>query len=242
MFSHPDSTAYGWLMLTGIVVSIALWSRLAKRDERLVLVYIAALAGAFLGAKLVYLAAEGWMHWNDPDRWLQFAIGKSILGALLGGYVGVEIAKHAVHYRKPTGDMFAMIAPVGILFGRGGCLLHGCCLGRVCEPAWYTMNDAAGISRWPAVPVEMAFNAGAVIVFLILRRASILPGQHFHLYLIAYGIFRFIHEFFRATPAVAGPISGYAMAALGVFALGVVGFIRRRRHPAPSGASTHPIV
>ncbi|NOS70918.1 MAG: hypothetical protein HOP33_13430, partial [Verrucomicrobia bacterium] len=38
------STAYGWLMLAGIFVSIALWSRVAKRDSRLVLVYIAALA------------------------------------------------------------------------------------------------------------------------------------------------------------------------------------------------------
>ncbi|MBC8001226.1 MAG: prolipoprotein diacylglyceryl transferase [Opitutaceae bacterium] len=230
MFPYPNSTAYGWLMFAGILVSVALWSRLAKRDERLVLIYIAALAGAFLGAKIVYLGAEGWMHWRDADRWLQFATGKSILGALLGGYAGVEIAKHFVRYTNPTGDLFAVVAPVGILLGRVGCLLHGCCLGRVCEPAWYALNDAAGTSRWPAVPAEMTFNAFALIVFLILRRARVLPGQHFHLYLMAYGIFRFIHEFFRATPAVAGLVSGYAFAALAVFTLGLVGFVRRQRH------------
>lgn len=241
MFSHPDSTAYGWLMLTGIVVSIALWSRLAKRDERLVLVYIAALAGAFLGAKLVYLAAEGWMHWNDPDRWLQFAIGKSILGALLGGYAGVEIAKYCVNYRAPTGDWFAVIAPIGILFGRIGCLLHGCCLGRVCEPSWYSMRDVAGVPRWPAVPVEMTFNAAALVIFLVLQRARVLPGQHFHLYLMGYGIFRFIHEFFRATPTIAGPFSGYAVAALAVFTLGLVGFVRRRRHRVAPPAGTNSV-
>lgn len=240
MIPYPTSTAYGWLMLGGILVSVMLWSRVAKRDERLVLIYIAALAGAFLGAKLVYLGAEGWMHWHDADRWLQFATGKSILGALLGGYAGVEIAKYFLTYRTPTGDWFAIIAPVGILFGRLGCLLHGCCLGRVCEPSWYTLNDAAGISRWPAVPVEMAFNAAALIVALILRRARVLPGQHFHLYLMGYGVFRFFHEFLRATPVVAGPVSGYALAALGVFTLGLIGFARRQRHPVATFSPTEP--
>ena len=55
-----QTTAYGWLMLAGIFVSIVFWSRLAKRDERVVLIYVVALAGAFLGAKIVYLLAEGW--------------------------------------------------------------------------------------------------------------------------------------------------------------------------------------
>ena len=68
MFSPPQSTAYGWLMLAGIIVSIALWSRVARRDERLVLIYIAALAGAFIGAKIVYLAAAGWLPWHDEHR------------------------------------------------------------------------------------------------------------------------------------------------------------------------------
>jgi phosphatidylglycerol---prolipoprotein diacylglyceryl transferase len=46
--------------------------------------------------------------------------------------------------------------------------------------------------------------------------------------LIAYGAFRFFHEFLRATPRVAGPISGYQFAAVAVFILGVAGFVRRR--------------
>src|SRR5580765_6965604 len=142
-----QSTAYGWLMLAGIFVGIAFWSRLARRDSRLVLIYIAALAGAFLGAKLVYLAAEGWLHWHNEHRWLILATGKSITGGLLGGYVAVEIAKRFLNYTGVTGDWFAVIAPAALIFGRIGCLLHGCCLGRVCEPSWFTMNDAVGVAR-----------------------------------------------------------------------------------------------
>src|SRR5438552_13335804 len=111
----PKSTAYGWLMLAGIFVSIALWSRVARRDARLVLIYVAALAGAFLGAKLVYLGAEGWLHWHDTNRWVILATGKSITGALLGGYAAVEVAKHFLGYKLVTGDWFAVIAPIGIM-------------------------------------------------------------------------------------------------------------------------------
>jgi phosphatidylglycerol:prolipoprotein diacylglycerol transferase len=216
------------MMLAGIFVSIFFWSRLARRDDRLLLVYIAALAGAFIGAKLVYLLAEGWMHFGAPDMWRQLATGKSILGALLGGYAAVELAKRFVGYQRATGDWFAFIAPVGIIIGRIGCLTYGCCLGRVCEPAWYTMNDVTGTPRWPAVPAEIVFNVAAMVVFYFLRRAQKLSGQHFHLYLMAYGAFRFFHEFLRDTPRVAGPVSGYQIAALAVFALGAIGFVLRR--------------
>jgi phosphatidylglycerol:prolipoprotein diacylglycerol transferase len=228
-FSAHQSTAYGWLALAGILVSIGVWSRLARRDERLILIYVAALAGAFLGAKIVYLAAEGWLHWHDENRWVVLATGKSVTGALLGGYGAVEIAKRLLGYTPATGDLFALVAPLGILLGRIGCLLHGCCLGKVCQPAWFTLKDAHSVDRWPAVPLEMLFNAAAVIVFFLLRRTHKFSGQHFHLYLIAYGIFRFVHEFFRDTPAVVGPFSGYHFAALGVTALGVAGFVKRSR-------------
>jgi phosphatidylglycerol---prolipoprotein diacylglyceryl transferase len=229
MFSIVQSTAYGWLMLAGIFVSIALWSRVARNDSRLLLIYIAALTGAFLGAKLVYLAAEGWLYWHDPNRWLILATGKSITGALLGGYAAVEIAKRILGYRGVTGDWFAIIVPVGIMLGRIGCFLHGCCLGRVCDASWYTLNDAHGVARWPAVPVEFIFNALMLGAVLVLRSRKLLPGQHFHIYLMAYGVFRFFHEFLRDTPEILGPFSGYQIAALAVAALGAVGFVLRQQ-------------
>ena len=258
---------YSLLMLAGIAVSIAFWARLARRDERLLVIYIAALVSAFLGAKIVYLAAEGWMFWNAPGRWMIWATGKTILGALLGGYAGVEVAKKLTAYTQATGDWFAVIAPVGIVLGRVGCLLHGCCLGKACAPAWWTMADAHGVARWPAVPVEIGFNVLALGVFAGLRFyrrgaegmerdaegkeiAAIPPpsshapprlcgempaplaGQHFHLYLIAYGAFRFAHEFLRATPRLGVGVSGYQIAALACVALGAWRFAVRARSVA----------
>jgi len=229
MFAAIQSTAYGWLMLAGIFVSIFLWSRLIKRDDRLVLVYVAALAGAFIGAKLVYLGAEGWLHWHDPNRWVILATGKSITGALLGGYAGVEIAKRLLKYNGVTGDWFAIIVPAGVMIGRIGCMINGCCLGKVCNASWFTINDATGVPRWPSSQLEFIFNAVMLGVILLLRWGRIAPGQLFHIYLMAYGLFRFFHEFLRDTPQIAGPVSGYQIAALCIFALGAAGFVRRRQ-------------
>jgi phosphatidylglycerol---prolipoprotein diacylglyceryl transferase len=228
------SSPYGWLMLAGIFVSIFFWSRLARRDDRLLLIYVSALIGAFLGAKVVYILAEGWLHFGAPDMWLQLATGKTILGALLGGYLSVEVAKKLVGFRSATGDWFAFIAPIGIILGRIGCYFHGCCTGVVCKASWYTLKDAHGVDRWPSVPMEILFNLIAIVTFFLLRRRQQLVGQHFHIYLMAYGIFRFLHEFVREEPHILGPMSGYQIAALAVFALGMIGFIRRQHQPVPA--------
>ena len=220
---------YGWMMLAGIAVSAWFWTRLTRRNDRLIVVYIGALLGAFLGAKVVYLLAEGWLDLREPD-WIQrWLTGKTILGALLGGYAGVELTKWQIGYKSATGDWFAVVVPMGVILGRIGCLLHGCCLGVVCDHAsWWTTNDVNGAPRWPAVWVEIGFNGVAAAVFWGLRRGRLLAGQHFHLYLMAYGTFRFVHELWRATPRVLGPLTGYQIAALAVVALGAWGYHRRR--------------
>jgi len=220
---------YTWLLLAGMAVSLAVWIRLARRDRRLLWIWLAALLGAFVGAKVVYVLAEGWQDWGRPDAWQRLAAGKSVLGALLGGYAAVELAKKQVGYPDATGDRFALIVPLGLALGRLGCWLNGCCLGRACASRhWWALQDAQGIPRWPAVPVEFGFNLAALVVLAVLRHRGRFPGNLFHLYLIAYGLFRLAHELVRDTPRLIGPFSGYAFAALAVAALGGVRFWSRR--------------
>jgi len=205
------------------------WRRMARRDPRLFTIYLAAIAGAFFGAKLVYFFAEGWMHLGKPDMWPQLATGKSILGGLLGGYAAVEGAKRFLGYKEATGDWFALIVPLGVALGRVGCLTSGCCQGIEWPAAWFTLKDRFGVPRWPAVPVELMFNGVAFLVLYSLRKSNRLRGQLFHLYLIAYGVFRFLHEFVRDEPRIIGPLSGYQIAAACVLLLGLVRFRSRSR-------------
>lgn len=206
-----------------------LWSRRFRNESGSFAVFVGAIAGAYLGAKILYLAAEGWMHYGT-DLWLyQLAAGKTIVGALLGGYAGVEIAKKLIGYPKPTGDWFAVGVPLSIAAGRLGCLRYGCCLGKVCsEPDWLTITARAGVERWPAVPLEFGFNLlfVAMILPLVMRRKvlerSPFAGQLFHLYLVTYGLFRFWHEFHRDTPTLMLGLTGYQIGAIGLVALGLI--------------------
>ena len=214
--------AYAVLMAAAIVVSAIYWFTKSKHEPSLLVVYIGALGGAFIGAKLAYIFAEIWFDWGAPDFWLRLATGKSILGGLLGGYAGVEIMKKLVRYEKPTGDAFAVILPVGLIMGRVGCWLHGCCLGK-CVPdnSMLALHDRAGVTRWPAVPVEMAFLVAMLALIWFWKTRGAFRDRLFFVFLAAYGVFRFAHELLRETPKWWGVVSGYQVISLAMAALGV---------------------
>ncbi len=226
---EPRQLVYGWLVIAGIVVTAFTWQRITARDgrhdARLTVVYLCGLFGALLGAKLAYLVADGWNHRGD---WMALLTGRSITGALLGGYFAVEVAKKALGYRKTTGDVFAIIAPIALILGRVGCVFSGCCPGIECAPAWWTLELPGGVARWPAAPVEGIFNAVFLAWVLVATRQAWQIGQRFHVYLIAYGLFRFAHEFVRDEPRFAGRYTAYHVIALLVAAFGLLRYLQRR--------------
>ena len=85
------------------------------------------------------------------------------------------------------------------------------------------------------MPVEIFFNLTCISIFLWLRKKKYFTYQHFHLYLIAYGAFRFLHEFLRATPKPFGGISGYQIISLGILAMGALEFLKRKKHLTSGG-------
>lgn len=216
-------------MAAGIVVSAAWWFVKGRHDPALLMVYLGALGGAFIGAKLAYIFAEIWFDWSRKGFWMRMATGKSILGGLLGGYAGVEWMKRAVGHERSTGDAFAVILPVGLLLGRIGCWLHGCCPGRPMAGGFFQqLHDRAGTPRWPAVPVEIGFLIGMFVLILVLHHQGRCRDRLFFLFLAAYGAFRFAHEWLRDTPKWLGVFSGYQVIALAMAVIGAVMFARRK--------------
>lgn len=225
---------YRWTMLGAIVLSALWWFHQSKRQPGLIPIYLGALCGAFLGAKLAYLCAEGWSDWLRPDRWLRLATGKSVLGGLLGGYGGVELVKGLTAYRKHTGDRFAFIAPLGIALGRVGCWMQGCCQGKPTSLKLLVTHDAHGIARWPAAQVELVFQLAIFALLFALRNDVRFHGRLFFLYLAGYGMFRVLHEPMRDTPVLVAGLSGYQIISLAMAVLGVVMFVRRGRPEFPA--------
>lgn len=221
----------GWLYLlvtyAGLLLGGWVWTRRFRSRPGSFSIFIGAILGAYAGAKILFLLAEGERIFSDPNGLYLAASGKTIVGALLGGYAGVEWAKRLIWHREPTGDWFAVGVPLAIAAGRLGCLRYGCCPGQVCDPDFpLAMTGADGLARWSAVPLELSFNLlfVAMILPLVLRPqrlvSSPLRGQLFHLYLVSYGIFRFWHEFHRDTPPIVGSLSGYQIGALLLVVLG----------------------
>ena len=67
ILQHASPNWYSLTMLLAILLSAYYWINSAREDSHLSLVYICALACAFIGVKIAYLISEGWMHTGD-DR------------------------------------------------------------------------------------------------------------------------------------------------------------------------------
>jgi phosphatidylglycerol:prolipoprotein diacylglycerol transferase len=225
----PLTAPYRWTMLAAIALSAWYWLAKSRRDPALLPVYIGALGGAFLGAKLAYLFAEGWRDWPMPDRWPRLLAGKSVIGGLLGGYAGVELMKRMLGFRKYTSDLFAFVLPPGIALGRVGCWLQGCCLGKPMMDCWWTARDSSGLARWPSAQAELVFQIVMFGVLLVWRRNPRFQGRLIFVYFAAYGVFRFFHEWMRDTPVLAAGLSGYQVLSIITAGIGVFMFRHRGR-------------
>ena len=167
-------------------------------------VLVGALLGAILGAKLGMLMFEPTLR---IDRMLSFDFtGKTVVGGLIGGYLGVELAKKRVGITQSTGDAFAVAIPLAQAVGRVGCLLNGCCYGTPFGGAWSV--DLGEVSRHPTQIYE---SLALLVLAAWLWRIRLQPrpqGHLFRRYLVGYALVRFGLEFLRGDPSIhLGPLS-----------------------------------
>ena len=88
-------------------------------------VLLGCLFGAAIGNKLMFWIEMPHLlplYWNKPEVW--FA-GQSMVGGLLGGLIGVELAKKLSGVRSSTGDAFVFPVLLGLMIGRTAASLRG---------------------------------------------------------------------------------------------------------------------
>lgn len=194
-------------------------------------VALGAFTGGMLGAKLPFALA-------DPrgvfctQAW--FSDGKTILFGLVGGYLGVEIAKALAGVRVKTGDGFAVPVAAAIGVGRLGCFLGKCCYGLPTSLPW-GVDFGDGVRRHPTQLYELVFHLGAAVVLVLLERRGLFPRQRFKLYLAAYCVYRFLTEFLRPEVRLWGGLTGYQYAALALLPL-IAALWRQDRAPTTESA------
>jgi phosphatidylglycerol:prolipoprotein diacylglycerol transferase len=228
--------AYGGMVLLGIGLVVALRpaARYTPAERRqYVRIQLITLLAAVTGAKLAVLVGDGLWPLRPFHDWqaLLFS-GRSIVGALLLGFVAAEACKPLLGYTLPPNDRFAMILPFSIATGRLGCWMTGCCQGIEMQ-GFPALRCADGVSRFPAPLVELAFHVCAGLALIALWRGQHLAGRLFSVYLVAYGVFRFVSEFWRATPKAFAGFSAYQWMALLMVVTGGVALYLRRERAAP---------
>jgi prolipoprotein diacylglyceryltransferase len=177
---------------------------------------VGALLGAVLGAKLgmlLYVDPSAWRSVLDDLLGLE-TNGKTVIGALAGGYAGVEIAKRLVGIRSSTGDAFAVAVPLSLGIGRVACLLGGCCYGTPTEQAWSVW--LAGANRHPVQLYEATLDFALAGLVFAVREQPRRSGNLFKLSLIGYAMIRVLVDPFRGDERVwLGPVSAVQVVCLG---------------------------
>jgi phosphatidylglycerol:prolipoprotein diacylglycerol transferase len=166
-------------------------------------VLLGCLFGAAVGNKLVF-----WLempnlfplYWGKPAVW--FA-GQSMVGGLLGGLLGVELAKKWSGVRYSTGDKFVFPVLLGVIIGRIGCFVAGLDDGTFGNPTSlpWGVDFGDGIPRHPTQLYEILFVA---VLWLFLKkyqsRFASQSGLLFKIMLCAYLCWRLIVDAIKPLP------------------------------------------
>lgn len=134
--------SYGFMMAVGFICAL-LWAQfLARRKganpEHLANFGGIALISGVLGARLFHVAHHWSTYRDDPAA--IFAVWSGGL-EFLGGFV-LALASMLVYFKVkklPVRQYLDILAPavmLGLMFGRIGCLLNGCCFGGPCDLPW----------------------------------------------------------------------------------------------------------
>ena len=209
---------YGIMYLVGFAAAWWLMRRRARGGESGWttgqiddLLFYGAL-GVILGGRLGYLLFYKPGAWLD-DPLMVFRVwegGMAFHGGLIG--VAVAIALFARRHGKRAFDVFDFVAPVtpiGLGAGRIGNFINGELWGRTTDVPWAMVFPGAGPEpRHPSQLYEFALEG--VVLFAVLWWFSARPRPRMAvsgLFLLLYGAFRFLVEFFRMPDAHLGTIA-----------------------------------
>ena len=181
--------------------------------------YFAALAlGAIPGAWLA--GSMNTLRDTHP------AFSHSVVGALVGAIVGVEIYKRLRGITGSTGGVFVGPFALGVVIGRWGCLFAGLADGTYGAPTalpWAgDLRD--GVGRHPGQVYESLAMAAFLAVYLegLARRRPWAMRRGFYALCLWYGVTRFGWEFLKPYPPLIGPLNLFHLLTGGLVAYGWV--------------------
>ena len=197
-------------------------------DELITYIIISIILGGRFGY-IIFYNLEYYIS-NPLDIIKVWEGGMSFHGALIGIILGTYLfsAKKNVKIFFLL-DIIACVSPIGIFLGRLANFINAELVGKVTTMSWGVIFPNFGILPRHPSQIYEAFLEGAVL-FLILNiiifKKEYRLGKCSYLFLILYGIFRIISEFFREPDSQVGYIFNlFSMGSVLSFLMVIIGFI-----------------
>jgi phosphatidylglycerol---prolipoprotein diacylglyceryl transferase len=185
---------------------------------------------ALVGARLLYVAG----HWRDFEARRRHLFDRASGGMVLyGGLLVMLPASLAVlavadlpYWR--FWDVTSFLILLAMMCTRVGCLLNGCCAGRITRSRLgFSSNDVTGLRarRFPMQLLEAAVGALLLVAAVVLAPLLDRPGELFLLLLAGYAAFRAVVQPLRAEQKRGDPT---LLLSLMLVALSLVGVVLMR--------------
>lgn len=157
-------------------------------------------------------------------------LGRSVIGALAGAIIAVEMFKKARGIGGSTGIVFVPGFTMSIVVGRIGCYLAGVDdhTAGIATPLPWGHDFGDGVARHPVQLYEsLAMLAFLVVVIVQLaRRDGFFLRNGFYLMVFWYAAQRFAWEFLKPYASVVGPLNVFHLTALGLSVYAIAMMVR----------------
>ncbi len=223
-FSILEIRYYSLAYIIGLVIAFFMIAYLAKRkglkmtrDDVLdYLVYIAV--GLLIGARVFYFLFYDLSALRDPLEFFRLWHGGM---SFHGGLAGAIIAAYIYCKRKKINfwvmaDITIIPAGLALMLGRIGNFINGELYGRVWQGALcidYSQNPYLNylpkLCRYPSQLVEAFKNLLIFSVLWSIKDKDLPDGTIFWLFVLMYGVLRFLVEFIRQPDEQLGFFLGY---------------------------------
>lgn len=206
----------GWWLIRQALRTPRLWTRGPVMTEvQLESLLTWVIIGVILGGRIGYvLFYQPGVYLANPVQILRVWEGGM---AFHGGFVGVAVAGILFCRRNgismlSTGDLMAMVAPIGLFLGRVANFINAELWGRATDVPWAigfpgeaALCDGVVCGRHPSQLYEAGLEGlilGAVVIWAVWRGGWLArPGRVMGLFIAGYGAARFVVEFFRQPDA-----------------------------------------
>ncbi len=209
LFSIGPVTIYGYGLMIGIgvLVCIIMGMQRAKKhglkEEAVIDIALVGLLIGWLGAKVLYVIVEWKAFLADPMSVLGTE-GFVVYGGITAGVLAAMVYCRRKGYKFL--EYFDLLAPsvaVAQAFGRIGCFMAGCCYGRETDSVLGVVFPLgsiapAGVKLLPTQLFSSAGDFGIMLALLWHYKRRKHTGDTGFIYMLLYGVGRFIIEMFRS--------------------------------------------